>query len=289
MSGLALKDFSALGTIQNKTDSKVEENKLKTLPPGASVQDKFNARALPAKDSRDPKKMEAARMFENQFVRQMIREMRKTVPQDGMEPESMASGIFKDQLDDQYADKWVDNGGIGLGDIVYQQLEQKYGNKAALAHAKKTGELLPIKLDGKVGHPENIKIDSKNSANQNRPSEIISKSEKDLFLLKKTQTGFEIKSREALPERVELRSPMAGTVLHAASLGEGKQLVVIGHDQGLGQNSSLVSQFVHTGKNLVNPGDKISQGQAVAFLPAANSAEERAHVVFGLRKGTTVE
>src|ERR1700733_15423656 len=76
---------------------------------------------------RDPKMLEAARGFENQFVRQLISEMRKTVPKDELLPESMTEDIFKEQLDGEYADKWVQNGGIGLADIIYDQLEQRYG------------------------------------------------------------------------------------------------------------------------------------------------------------------
>lgn len=211
-------------------------------------------------EKRDPKKLEAARMFENQFVRQMIREMRKTAPGDGLIEESMASKIFKEQLDDQYADKWVDSGGIGLINVIYEQLEQKYGNKQ------------------KVLTPD-----------------LISANEKKLFLLKKTNQGLQIKSRNPLQTNVSLQSPMAGTVLHATNLGAGKKLIIIEHQrqdqspESAEQKTSLQSRFVHTGRNVVIPGDKITAGQTIAVLPATKQTEERAHVVFGLRKAPAVE
>src|ERR1700676_4446548 len=76
---------------------------------------------LPGKESRDPKFLEAAKSFEGQFIRQMISEMRKTVPKDELIPETMADNIFRDQLDGEYADKWTNNGGIGLADVIYDQ------------------------------------------------------------------------------------------------------------------------------------------------------------------------
>src|ERR1700733_13323361 len=92
------------------------------------------------KSERDQKMMEAAKSFENQFIRQMISEMRKTVPKDEVVPETMADDIFKNQLDDQYADTWTEKGGIGLADVIYEQLQEKYAKPTEFS--KPSGEFI---------------------------------------------------------------------------------------------------------------------------------------------------
>jgi Rod binding domain-containing protein len=167
-------------------------NKLQILPDTESTKSK-NANDI---SDRDPKKLEAARLFENQFVRQMIREMRKTVPQNengqGLIPESMGSKIFKDQLDDKYADQWVDHGGIGLADIIYDQLEAKeVRDKMGLS--KKNNIFLNQKI------PQSANQAPKPNDNSPGPFDVISKSQKDLFLLKASGDSLHIKSKEPKP------------------------------------------------------------------------------------------
>ncbi len=239
-----------------------------------SLDEKNTSSNRTPKDNRDPKKLEAARMFENQFIRQMIGEMRKTIPKDGIMEDSMATNIFSEQLDDQYADKWVENGGTGLADMIYGQLEERYG-KHMQPLPRQPGEMLPIK----PGSPQAV---GKLKPAPQQTSDLIGKRDKDLFLLKKTPDGFHMKSREALPEKVEIKAPFNGKVLQATSLGEGRQMIILGHDQG------LKSQFVHTGQNSVERGQDVVAGQPIAVLPASRQGE-LANVFFGLRNGSTVE
>ena len=102
------------------------------------------------KETRDEKMLEAAKGFENQFVRQMITEMRKTVPKSELVDETMADDIYRDQLDNQYANMWVNNGGIGLADMIYQQLQDRYGNNPQPL-PKNHGEFLKLNSHGAAG------------------------------------------------------------------------------------------------------------------------------------------
>lgn len=215
---------------------------------------------------RDPKMLEAARGFENQFVRQLISEMRKTIPKDELLSESMTEDIFKEQLDGEYADKWVANGGIGLADIIYDQLEQRYGSVKQVPPAK--GEIFPL--------PQT----SARPMHQMR--DIFERADKDLFMAKKGPNGFEIKSREPLPERVDIKAPLSGLVLQASALEDGRQLLVIKHDEG------LVSQFIHTGRNSVKSNTRVAAGDVIAELPPSRKGES-ANVFFGLRKQAELE
>jgi flagellar protein FlgJ len=56
----------------------------------------------------------------------MVRAMRKTVPESDFMAPNMAEKIYREQMDDNFVDSWVDGGGVGLGDMIYDQLMQRY-------------------------------------------------------------------------------------------------------------------------------------------------------------------
>lgn len=66
---------------------------------------------------------EVSRQFESLLLNMMIKEMRATVPESGLFPESMAKDIFTSMLDEQYADAMSENGGIGLQRLLVDQLQ----------------------------------------------------------------------------------------------------------------------------------------------------------------------
>jgi len=235
-----------------------------------------------AKSSRDPKKLEAAKMFENQFIRQMISQMRKTIPEGGLLEDSQVTKLFQGQLDDHYADQWVDQGGIGLSDVIYEQLEQKLAAKN-VDRPFKNDEMVPLKNDSISNHQSSLPKKSESV------SDLFSQRDKDLFLIKKTTQGFQVKSKEPLPENVNILSPLQGRVLQAASLGEGKQMIIVEHDLSpeLG-GKKFQTHYVHTGANLVQQSDQIQAGQAIASLRSSRQGEF-ASVVFGLRKPPSIE
>lgn len=73
---------------------------------------------------------DASKMYEKHFLTEMVKAMRTTVtPTD--QP-SMGEKIYAEQLDQQYVDKWSEKGGIGLSDIIYGQIKERfYPDKAA--------------------------------------------------------------------------------------------------------------------------------------------------------------
>lgn len=93
-------------------------------------------------DSRHPKVLEAAKMYEGQFLREMVRAMKKTVPESEFMPESQAEKIFREQLDDQSVDNWVERGGVGMADLIYDQVMEKYAGTANLQRPRG-----PVSLD----------------------------------------------------------------------------------------------------------------------------------------------
>ena len=72
---------------------------------------------------RDPKKLkEAAQQFEAIFIQQMYKEMRKTIPDDGLIQRGNADDIYTQLQDMQAAKITAQQGGIGLADLMMQQL-----------------------------------------------------------------------------------------------------------------------------------------------------------------------
>ncbi len=71
---------------------------------------------------RDPRVMDAARMYEKYFLNQMVKAMRSTVKYSDLQKPTMGEEIYRDQLDDQYVDSWTQTGGIGLADMIHDEL-----------------------------------------------------------------------------------------------------------------------------------------------------------------------
>ncbi|MCB0393025.1 MAG: rod-binding protein [Bdellovibrionales bacterium] len=78
------------------------------------------------RDTRDPNVLKAAKMYEEQFLREMVRAMRSSVPDGGLVKKSMGENIFQGQLDDQYVESWTDRGGVGLGDLIYEHIMERF-------------------------------------------------------------------------------------------------------------------------------------------------------------------
>lgn len=72
------------------------------------------------------KLQDASRMFERQFLQEMVKAMRGTVQKSGLVPETMGERIFSEQLDHEYIRAWVDSGGVGFADHIYKNIKDRY-------------------------------------------------------------------------------------------------------------------------------------------------------------------
>jgi peptidoglycan hydrolase FlgJ len=76
-----------------------------------------------AQKGRDPEKLkESAQQFEAIFIQQMFKEMRKTIPDDGLIQRSNADDVYSQLQDMEAAKITAQQGGIGLADLMMQQL-----------------------------------------------------------------------------------------------------------------------------------------------------------------------
>jgi flagellar protein FlgJ len=65
---------------------------------------------------------EAARAFESIFVNELMKSMRKTLPEDGLLNGGFANGVFNGMLDQEYSQIASRSGQFGLAEVIAEQL-----------------------------------------------------------------------------------------------------------------------------------------------------------------------
>lgn len=94
----------------------------------------FEAALKKAAESGDQTALKkACQDFESIFVQMVFKNMRSTVPEDSLLEKSQAQSIFEGMLDEELSKKVSTAGGMGIADMLFSQLEKKYGQKDAEA------------------------------------------------------------------------------------------------------------------------------------------------------------
>lgn len=188
---------------------------------------------------------EVSDLYENYFIREMMKQMRSTVHESGFIKQNNAEKIFQGQLDDQYADQWGKAGGIGLSNLIHDQLMAKYGEKMGLRPAieKPQG---PINLDQKsifagiVARPQVTNTDP---------------------------VTFKLQSPQE--EKIELKNPWAGVLLDKKYYEMDQMQYRIKHDNGL--ESLIMTRGTGLGpEHKLSVGDSIQAGQQLGWLSSAS-------------------
>lgn len=188
---------------------------------------------------------EVSDLYENHFIREMMKQMRSTVHEGGFIKQNNAEKIFRSQLDDQYSDQWGKAGGIGLSDLIYNQLMDKYGAATGLKQAieKPQG---PIGLDQKSVF-----------AGITSPSTSPATS----------AATFKFQTLEG--EKSELKNPWAGTLLGKKYLEMDQMQYHIKHDNGL--ESYILTRGTGLGlDHKLSLGDKIKAGEQIGWVSSAS-------------------
>lgn len=184
----------------------------------------------------DAKFKEVSQMYEKQFLREMMKAMRSTVSESGLIKVNQGEKIFREQLDQEYVEKWGDKGGIGLSDMIYEQLVFHYGPKMPVN--KPQG---PIQLNDKSNFTLNKGI---------KPSSTS------------VQQTFEFTrkaSQDQSPERIV--APWSGLLQKKLDLGPDETFLEMWHDNG------LKSRFVLKGTaDALVPGQKLQEGEGLGYL-----------------------
>ena len=83
------------------------------------------AAAGPSKAGEEAKLQEACQQFEQMFLTNMMKEMRKAGPKGGMFGNSAGSDQFADMMDQERAKEWSQNGGVGLASMLFEQMKNQ--------------------------------------------------------------------------------------------------------------------------------------------------------------------
>lgn len=198
---------------------------------------------------------EVSDLYEKQFLREMMKSMRTTVTDGGLIKKNQAEKIFSEQLDNEYVEKWGAKGGIGLSELIYNNMMERFGEKLGLKE--------PVnKPTGPLNLKENDTYHIKNSSGSNASQ----------YFLK------DIKTMDSKP--VGVQQPWSGYIAKKLQLAPDEYFLEINHTNG------LTSQMHFKGNLLkLNENELIEQGQELGYLsPDANSFSVK--IISGLKKMT---
>lgn len=93
---------------------------------------------------------EAAGQFETMMIRQILKEMRKTVPKEGFDEESHATEMYTEIADDYLAQQLGASKSFGIADLIYADLKKQNEKTVAPSELKKNSAFLklPTRADG---------------------------------------------------------------------------------------------------------------------------------------------
>ena len=77
----------------------------------------------------DEELMDACKQFEAYFVEQMFKEMMKTIPESETSSSytSNLMNYYKDNMVQEIANSSTEQGGLGLAQMLYEQMKRNYG------------------------------------------------------------------------------------------------------------------------------------------------------------------
>lgn len=174
----------------------------------------------------DGQMREAAKMYESHFLNEMVKSMRKTAQNDdGLIKTNMAEKIFREQLDGQYVEGWTNKGGVGLADMIYMQLKDRYqaGTKQNFLHR---GGVMPIA--------------PRKDAQGIAPTDSI-----QMKMLPPT-SGYKLEYRFDVPDAsgaFDAQLPLEGHVVESAKLADGWNVVKLDHGRGLTSELTFPGQL----------------------------------------------
>ncbi|HEY1079108.1 MAG TPA: rod-binding protein, partial [Bdellovibrio sp.] len=202
--------------------------------------------------SADEKLRDVSKMYEKHFLREMLKGMRSTVHEGGFVQANNAEKIFKEQLDEQYVEKWGERGGIGLSDMIYKQLVDKFGVAMGIKSAV-TKPAGPLPLDAKSEYrAHQFRHPGKKQALSYRIDSAVAGS---AGVPEGTQAGADPKKGEAV------KAPWDGVLMGKRTLADNQTMFEIKHDNG------LKSQVVFKGGSAsVSEGQKLQAGDTLGFL-----------------------
>lgn len=174
----------------------------------------FSLHQSASRVEQEKKLKSAAEMYERHFLNEIFKAMRKTVPEsEGILQKGFAQKLYQDQLDERYVEAWGQQGGIGLSQLIFDQLKEKVlGDSTQLPPPKG-----PLPLSKSV-RPLNSTGEMPTS---------LSPEASYLFVPEKKRP------EEGLVHARQVTSPWEGRVRQSFSTLEKSRLIRIAHPEGV--------------------------------------------------------
>lgn len=107
MSGSFLNQYSSI--LDNTSSSKLD-----------------TALGVDQKNATDEEMMDACKQFEQYFVEQMFKEMKKTIPEDSLIGNNEYYKMFEDKMTEGIAENITESGQLGLAKKLYESMASQY-------------------------------------------------------------------------------------------------------------------------------------------------------------------
>jgi flagellar protein FlgJ len=81
--------------------------------------------SAPSQAQDEAKLQEACKQFETLFLTQLFAQMRKSSGSSGIMGGGQGEEMFQGMLDEERAKNWAQEGGVGLANLLFQQMKQQ--------------------------------------------------------------------------------------------------------------------------------------------------------------------
>jgi murein DD-endopeptidase MepM/ murein hydrolase activator NlpD len=212
--------------------------------------------------------VEAAKKFEGLMIQMMVKEMRKTLPENGLFGSDEIS-MYEDLFDQVIADRIAEGRGLGLAEQIIQSPSERFLG---------AGDA-PAAADLRPGSPR-ISLPSVDPGRRapmpvfGRITSLFGQRRDPIHGQERHHNGMDI----AAPEGSPIQSIRPGVVTFAGDMGTYGKVVVVDHGEG------LETRYAHCSELLVEEGEKVRPGNVIAKV-GSTGRSTGPHLHFEARKG----
>lgn len=219
---------------------------------------------------------EACDQFEGLMLHLMLKNMRKTIDKGELLHGGNAEEIFQDMQDQALADNLASGRGMGLSEMLYQQLlgpegnssQDLHRNRPASSYLNASGADKRQVATSRVAEPEALTLPL-----QGRISSHFGMRVHPILQVERMHHGLDI----AAPHGTAIKAALDGTVIFSGEVGGYGNLVEIDHGNG------LITRYGHNSKNLVQVGQQVRAGQKIAEV-GSTGLSTGPHLHFEVRR-----
>ena len=235
----------------------------------------------------------ATQEFEAVFIGYMLKVMRSTVePADDEEGNALGKDVYLSMFDQEIALQMARNSSLGIGEMMYRQLEQTVKETKTLSAASGSEPLdlpaskVPASVEPPVQvtpempdhHETTSEVDTEASTAWTMPAEgrlssAFGKRADPFTQTTQLHRGIDI----AAPAGAPIRAAQSGTVVFSGHLGGYGNTIILEHAGG------YRTLYGHASRNLVKEGELISAEQVIGEV-GSSGRSTGTHLHFELQK-----